>query len=349
MAIALRAAGAWAAGSTAPAPTIPTGTTTGDLMLLYVGCKPFSATINTPSGWTLIPGTDGQNGTVANGVDVGSVRWAIFYRLWLSGDANPTISVTSGNVSLAVIKSFSKALSNWVTPAGGKGSDNTSDPNLFIQTDASPGMAIVNDMLVTFTTIAGNNATFGSPTISSADLVTDTVIESPATEGTTATGNDLESSSSHALVVSSVETDVPAIGWTLSAAQTGGGAFARLRESAGTVFNQSVAGSLTFVTALVKRDAKVFAGGLTFFGAMTKQLARTLQGGLIFAGTFATVILKTIAFTAAVSFSGAVSKQAGKTVASALAFVGRFCKRSSYWLGGRSCLRPPTGAHSPST
>ena len=98
MAIALRAAGAWAAGSTAPAPTIPAGTTTGDIMLLYVGCKPYNATINTPSGWTAIAAASGSNGTTANGTDTGSVLWATFYREWLSGAANPTISITSGNV-----------------------------------------------------------------------------------------------------------------------------------------------------------------------------------------------------------------------------------------------------------
>ena len=343
MTIALRAAGAWAAGSTAPAPTIPAGTTTGDIMLLYVGCKPYSATINTPSGWTLITGTDGQNGTVASGVDVGSVRWAIVYRLWLSGDANPTISVTSGNVSLAVIISFSKTLSSWATPAGAKGSDTSSGTAFSLTMDANPGITL-DDMLVTFATIAGNNATFGTPTLTATGATIGTVTESPATEGSTATGNDLESSASQALCTAGTATAAPVVGWTLSVAQTGGGALARLRETAGTQFDQPVSGTLTFAGAFTKsgqkpvtggltfstthtkQGQKAVTGGLTFNGAVTKQTVRAVSGALTFVGGLTTLLLKTIAFTASLAFSSVFVKRTEKAVAGNLSFTGAIAK-----------------------
>lgn len=230
MAIALRAAGAWAAGSTAPAPTIPAGTTTGDIMLLYIGCKPFSSTINAIGGWTLVSGSDGTNGSVNSGIDTGSVKWACFYREWQSGDANPSISITSANVSLAVIKSYSKAAGNtWAVPAGAKGSDTSSGTGFSLTMDADPGITL-DDMLDTFSTIAGNNATFGTPTLTATGATIATPTESPTTEGSTATGHDLESSASHALCTAGTATAAPVVGWTLSAAQTGGGAIVRLRE-----------------------------------------------------------------------------------------------------------------------
>ena len=282
MTIALRAAGAWAAGSTAPAPVIPTGTTTGDIMVLYVGCKPFSATINTPSGWTLITGTDGQNGTTASGIDTGSVRWAAFYRAWLSGDANPTISVTSGNVSLAVIHSYSKTLAAWVTPTGAKGSDTTSGTGFSLTMDANPGITL-NDMLATFATIAGNNATFGTPTLTAAGATIGTVTEQPATEGSTATGNDLESSASQALCTAGTATAAPVVGWTLSVAQTGGGAIVRLREVDTQTFPQTL--TATTVTSAATRQLQankpMTATIVTSIATATKQANKTLTATLV--------------------------------------------------------------------
>lgn len=230
MTIALRAAGAWASGSASVAPAIPAGTVAGDLMLLYVGSKPFSATINTPAGWTEIAAAGGTNGTVANGVDVGSVAWKTFFRLWQSGDANPSVSVTTGNATLSVIKSFSKqSANNWVTPPGAKGSDTTSGTAFSLTMDVNPGVTS-GDMLATFATIAGNNATFGTPTLTAAGATIGTVTESPASEGSTAAGNDLESSASHALCTAGTASAAPVVGWTLSVAQTGGGSLVRLRE-----------------------------------------------------------------------------------------------------------------------
>ena len=229
MTIALRAAGAWAFGSTSVAPALPAGNAAGDRNLLRVVCKPFSATIVTPAGWTRIAAASGTNGSTGSGIDTGSVQWALFYRDWQSGDAAPTVTVTSGNVSLACIKGYSKAADeDWDAPVGAKGSDTSSDTSFSLTMDANPGV-VANDMLDTTAVIAGDSATFGTPTISATGATIGTVTESPATEGTTATGNDLEASASHALCTAGPGTAAPVLGWTLSAAQTGGGAIVRLR------------------------------------------------------------------------------------------------------------------------
>lgn len=229
MAIALRAAGAWAVGTTSVAPAIPAGTAAGDMMIMYVGCKPFGATIVTPAGWTPIPGTNGANGAVASGVDTGSVQWAAFQRPWVSGDGAPTVTVTSGNVALGVIHSFSKSDDAAWSVAGAKGSDTSSGTGFSLTMDANPGI-VSGDFLSTMSVIAGDNSTFGTPTITATSATIGTVTENPATEGTTAGGNDLEASASTAAVTAGAATAAPVVGWTLSVAQTGGGCIVRLRE-----------------------------------------------------------------------------------------------------------------------
>ena len=68
MTIALRAAGAWAAGSSSLAPALPAGSAAGDRMVLFVACKPFGITISTPSGWTALAAGTGTNGSTGSGI-----------------------------------------------------------------------------------------------------------------------------------------------------------------------------------------------------------------------------------------------------------------------------------------
>lgn len=229
MTIGTRTAGAWASGSTTVAPDIHASPAAGDMMILFVGCKPYTATINQPTGWTRI-GTQQTNGTTASGVDTGSVTWSVFYRAWQSGDAAPSVSVTSGNVSLACINGFSRTAAAWVTPTAYFGSDTTSGTGYSITAASSSGQIASGDYLLHGTVIAGNNATFGTPTITATSATIASVTESPATEGSTATGNDLEASCAHASVTAGTSSADAVCGWTLSVAQTGGSALVRLRE-----------------------------------------------------------------------------------------------------------------------
>jgi len=198
-------------------------------MVMFVGCKPYNATIVVPTGWTLVTGTDGANGTVAMGVDTGSVLWKAMTREWVSGDAAPTVSITTGNTALGVIHAFSRAaLASWQI-AGAKGNDITGGTDFIILMDANPGITN-GDMLVHGAVIAGNNATLGTPTMTATGATIGTVTESPATEGTTALGNDLEASASYAACTAGTAIVAPTCGWTTSVAQTGGGSIVRLRE-----------------------------------------------------------------------------------------------------------------------
>ena len=228
-------AGAWAAGSTAPAPALPATPQAGDLHVLFVGSKPYTTTINTPAGWTPIPNTNGTNGTVANGTDVGSVHVAAFYRYWQSGDAGPAISITSGNTALACIHRFRPTAGSTIdAPVGEKGSDTTSGTGFSCTMGSDIGIT-GGDAVVAYSYLPGNNATFATPTLSATGVTFGTVTENPATEGTTATGLDCEASASTALPSAGPSSAAAIVGWTLSVAQTGMSNLVRIRETAGAV------------------------------------------------------------------------------------------------------------------
>lgn len=227
-------AGAWQFGSTSVPATLPVGTPqAGDVHVLFVGCKPYSATINTPSGWTPITNTDGTNGTVANSTDLGSVCVASFYRVWQSGDGNPTVSITSGNTALACIHRFRPTSGSTIdTPVGEKGSDTTSGTAFSCTMGSDIGIT-AGDAVVGYSYLPGNNSTFASPTLSAAGVTFGTVTENPATEGSTATGLDCEASACTALPSAGPSSGAATVGWTLSVAQTGMSNLIRIRETAG--------------------------------------------------------------------------------------------------------------------
>lgn len=229
MAITPKTAGAWAAGTTSVAPALCASPNSNTRMVLFIGCKPFGATIVTPSGWTAIAAGGGTNGTTASGVDVGSVRWATFFRDWVTGVAAPTVTLTTGNVGLACINGFDKATYEvWETPVSGKGSDTTSGTGYSITSDVNLGIT-TGDYVVHGSVIAGDNSAFGTPTLTATGATFGTVTESPATEGNTNLGNDLGASCAYVNCTAGPSSAAPVGGWTLTVAQTGGGSITRLR------------------------------------------------------------------------------------------------------------------------
>jgi hypothetical protein len=221
------------------------------LHVIYIGGKPYSTTINTLAGWTAISGTNGTNGTTESGVDVGSVHWAAFYRYWQTGDtATPTFSITSGNVTLGLAVRYRPTAGSAINvPVGAKGSDTSSGLGYSATMDANPGIK-AGDALRNFTTIAGNNASFATPTITITGATLSTVTESPSTEGSTTTGNDLEASCSAATVTAGTASAAAVVGWALSQNQTGGGALIRVSETRNVVLTPA-----SFSATAVQRTA----------------------------------------------------------------------------------------------
>lgn len=230
MTIGVRTAGAWASGSTSISTNLPTSVAAGDMMVLFVGCKPYNATIADISGWTRL-GTQQANGTTGSGIDTGSVAWTVFYRQFVNGDTAPTVTVTTGNVALACIFGFTKTESAWATPAAYFGSDTTSGTDYSVTAASSTGLN-AGDYLCAGTVISGNDATLGTPTCSATGVTIGTVTQAPASNGSTNTGQDLAAAGFYAPVDSGgLSTANAVLGWTLSAGQTGGSALVRVRET----------------------------------------------------------------------------------------------------------------------
>jgi hypothetical protein len=232
--------------------------------VLFIGCKPYSATINTPNGWTPITNTSGTNGTTANGTDVGSVAVAAFYRIWQTGDGNPTISITSGNTALACIHRFRPTAGSTInTPVGHRGSDTSSGTGYAATMGSDIGIT-VGDAVVSYTFIAGNNSTFGTPTLSATGVTFGTVTENPATEGSTTTGLDSEASASTALPSAGPSSAAAVVGWTLSVAQTGMSDLIRIREIANHALTANgITASPVLATSTISQNHALTGNGLT--------------------------------------------------------------------------------------
>ena len=257
MAISLRASRAWTAGAGTPQTvTLPSGSAAGDMMIAYIGAKPYTTTLGvSTAGWAAVPGTAGSNGTTASGIDTGSVVWAAFYKVFEAGDVNVTFTLTGVNVALFTVQTFQKdANASWVTPTGGKGSDTSSGTGFSITSDVSLALK-AGDMISGWSSLPGNDATFGTPTLTGTGLTIDTPTEEPTAEGSTATGQDFESTAMYAKITAGSASVAPVMGWTLSAAQTGGGCIVRLSEMTVSVSDTITVRDQTDSTAAYYFDA----------------------------------------------------------------------------------------------
>ncbi|MFF5973728.1 hypothetical protein ACFY7C_19585 [Streptomyces sp. NPDC012769] len=92
-------------GSTSVSPDLPAGYQYGDILVMFVGTKPDTATINTPTDWTAPTNGTVSGGTGSQGADTGPVKLAVFYRIVdVQGSISaPTVSITNGNASWAWI------------------------------------------------------------------------------------------------------------------------------------------------------------------------------------------------------------------------------------------------------
>lgn len=138
MAVAHAFTGTVAVGTTSVAPS-PGGTVdAAHRSLLFVGTKPETATVATPSGWT--PVLDVTGGTGTTGADTGPTRLAVFSRDGTFSGAQ-TVTVTSGNTSWGVILTASKSsLMSWGSIEATSGNDTTGASAAYSATGAAnPG------------------------------------------------------------------------------------------------------------------------------------------------------------------------------------------------------------------
>lgn len=112
------------------------GTTTDDYTIIAVASNSSSGGVTTPAGWTnILANTNTVTGSTSG-------HFAIFYRKWQSGDADPvTVTITSGRVAACAIRVRGADLTTFVDTAASVTQDpdnGTTHDAPAITTTASP-------------------------------------------------------------------------------------------------------------------------------------------------------------------------------------------------------------------
>ncbi len=115
----------------------------------------------------------------------------------------------------------------------------------------------------------------------------------------------------------------------------------------GSVFNQALAGSLSFAGSLGTATAftKALTAALTFSGAVSRRVGKTMSGAVSFVGTIGGNNVFSQVMTAALTFTGSVTKRTSHALSGAVSFVGSvtsgqaFIKLMTASLGFSGSLR----------
>lgn len=227
MAIGFRATGAWLDSTGNLTVAIPAGTVAGDLMILFYGTKPYNDVPTIDQGWTNAGAA--TDGTVAAGIDVGSMQARIFYKIHTGTETNPIVTNATNNISSGVIVSFSKdPAKNWNVVFGG-GGDNTAGTGFSATTATNIDLA-VNDWVASFITTRSDGGTVGTFTTTATGITFSAFSSQPATGFTTTGGGDMSARSGYNTVTAGTATTPVTVAATLGAAHTGSMFLVRMRE-----------------------------------------------------------------------------------------------------------------------
>lgn len=229
MAIAIRAQGAAISGVANIGPAIPTAQLTGDMMVCVYGTKPFDDVPTIDQGWSDLLGS--TDGTVAAGVDIGSMQTRLFYKIATSDtEPNPIVTNSTNNISTAYILVFSKGASEtWSTPVAEGGGDATAGTGFSVTVGSDIGIR-AGDFVVVGCAFRSDAAT---PVTANVDITatgcTFTDTKALATDPETTSGGDMGMSGDIAECTAGPSSAAAVITATLAASHTGSARIARLR------------------------------------------------------------------------------------------------------------------------
>ncbi len=229
MAVSIKLTGLATSGTGNLTPAIPAGAVAGDMMLCIIGTKPYNGVNTMPTGWlSLGSATDG---TVAAGVDTGSMKAEIFWKEHDGSEANPTVTNASNNVSAARILVYQKdAAASWVTPVGSGGGDGTAGTGFSITTTASLALE-AGDVLPWVMALRSDLPQPTNVSVTGTGLTITGTVNGIELFSTTA-GGDMAMHHSEASVDTGTATTTLTLTATLDSSHTGSVFFARLREQA---------------------------------------------------------------------------------------------------------------------
>ena len=238
MAISLRATGTYTSGTANLTPAIPAGATSGDMMICAYGTKPYDDAPTINNSWTSLGSA--TDGTVAAGVDVGSMQTRIFYKEHTGTESDPTVTNTTNNSSTAVIIVFQKTEAGWAAIVGAGGGDNTAGTAFSVTMGSDVGHT-TGDMIVGGAAFRSNSAAQTSGNgMTIAGTTLGAYTKSPATDQASTSGGDMAMTVGYLPVDSGTSTGAPVFSCTLAAAHTGSAFFVRLREVVSFAFNNTL-------------------------------------------------------------------------------------------------------------
>lgn len=209
---------------------MPPSLADGDLVLLMVVTKPDTATVVTPTNWTLITDVAGGGGTT--GPAVGPTRQAWFYRVkdpsWASV---PALAVTGANSTATMsVRVSPTAGGTWdVAAATGTYGDAGVVANGAATLSSDPGIA-ADDLL-----LCGYSSMSVAPTWSAQAITAPGVTIGAATERSeaieTLTGDDVGGMLFTASATAGTSTGAPSTAATASTSTRGTVALVRVREA----------------------------------------------------------------------------------------------------------------------
>lgn len=227
MAIGFRATGSWQSGTNTLNVPIPSGAVAGDLMVLFYGTKPYNDVPNINQGWS--DGGAATDGTVAAGIDVGSMQARIFYKIHTGTESNPSVTNATNNVSSGVMVVFSKdSAKNWDLQFNGGGSSTVST-SFSAVTGATIDLA-VDDWVASFITIRSDSGAPGTFTTTATNISFGTFVSQPTAAYTTTSGGDMAARSGYNIVTAGTSSELITVASTLAAANTGSMYLVRMRE-----------------------------------------------------------------------------------------------------------------------
>ena len=225
---------AWTApaSSITVSPTYPTGVVAGDQVYAILVIKPDTATVATPTGWTLV-GTSALLGAGIVGIDTGPIKIHVYKRLAagaLSG--TQAFTVTSGSALAGHMRAFrppatttnvvwSETLASFSRTTTAADIDGTVTTTIasaakdeFVIVTGTPTDAATN---IIISALAGAGLTF------------EPAVQKPAGTVISGQGNDLSAAAAESKVTAGSATVAPVLSGGLNVAATGGSLLMRVR------------------------------------------------------------------------------------------------------------------------
>lgn len=238
--------------TTTVSPGTPASLATGDGVLLLVVTKPDTATINTPSGWTLIANVAGGGGTSGNGTGPTQQAW-FFREKDASWSTVPSVTITGGTRSAGAAFRYTKtAGSIWdVSSATGVYGTGGTTTNASTTMGSNPGLVANDAVIGCFTTQASGTTGSAESWTATGVSAWGTVTERADNTIIGATNPGIGSVVFTGSVTTGASTAAPVMNGTMSVATRGTAAMVRLREATATTGSETPSISVADTSARI--------------------------------------------------------------------------------------------------